>query len=130
VGLGTIRLVDIDDNPTLSGVSFEAFSGNTSLFSKTAQDLGGTSIFAGVNPKGDNSIWDFDLGALQDNDIAITKLMVKYEGSGAIASLGWHELQETDDPSANVPEPASLLGLLTVGLGAVGIKLHHRRTLR
>jgi hypothetical protein len=71
VDLGTIRLVDIDDNPTLSGVSFRAFSGDQLLFSKTAQQLNSeglaSSIFAGVNKHGDNSVWDFNLGSFQRN---------------------------------------------------------------
>ncbi|NEQ99415.1 MAG: PEP-CTERM sorting domain-containing protein [Cyanothece sp. SIO2G6] len=124
VELGTIRMVDIDNNPTLSGVSFEAFSGNTSLFSRTAQELGGTSIFAGASAKGDNSIWDFDLSALQEDETAITRLMVRYEGSGAIAGLSWSELLGSDKSPAEIPEPASILGLLTVGLGAAVTKFN------
>lgn len=123
VELGTIRMVDIDNNPTLSGVSFEAFSGSTSLFSRTAQELGGTSVFSGINAKGDNSIWDFDLSALQEDETAITRLMVRYEGSGAIAGLRWNELLDSDKSPAEIPEPASILGLLTIGLGAAVTKL-------
>jgi hypothetical protein len=119
VDLGAIRLVDIDDNPTLNGVSFRAFSGNQLLFSKSAQELDdegvATQIFAGLNGDGDNSIWDFNLGSLHV-DTAITRLEVDYQGSGAIAGLGWHKLHK------DVPEPASMLGLAVLGLGIAGSK--------
>ncbi|MEM9452196.1 MAG: PEP-CTERM sorting domain-containing protein [Cyanobacteria bacterium P01_E01_bin.6] len=137
VDLGTIRLVDIDDNPTLSGVSFKAFSGNQLLFSKTAQQLNddglASQIFAGVNRHGDNSVWDFNLGSFQRAsdtnalESAVTRLVVDYSGSGAIAGLGWHQLHDTlAEPPQEVPEPTSMLGLAALGLCATGSKLKKR----
>ena len=130
VDLGKIRLVDIDSNPTLSGVTFRAFAGDQEIFSKTAQQLRNeglaSQIFAGVNGNGDNSIWDFDLGSFQrsgvsnDLDVAVTRLMVDYDGSGAIAGLEWKEVlrsvTETTDRQ-EIPEPTSVLGLVAFGLG-------------
>jgi len=137
VDLGTIRLVDIDDNPTLRGVSFQAFSGNQLLFSKTAQELNddglATQIFAGINREGDNSVWDFNLGRFQRSsdtaqlESAVTRLVIDYQGSGAIAGLGWHQLHNTDiENPQEVPEPASMIGLVTVGLCVAGSTLKNR----
>jgi len=127
VDLGTLRLVDIDDNPTLSGVRFRAFSGDNEVFSKSAEELRvmqlATSVFDGVNNKGDNSIWDFHLGAFQREagsevlGTAVTKLLVEYDGSGAIAGLGWSDVHESDEDRTEIPEPTSLLGLAVVGAG-------------
>ncbi|MEB3210456.1 MAG: hypothetical protein VKL39_03850 [Leptolyngbyaceae bacterium] len=132
VDLGKIRLVDIDDNPTLKGVSFRAFSGDQLLFSKTAEELNNdglaTQIFAGINSEGDNSVWDFNLGSFQrasDTNAltsAVTRLVVDYRGSGAIAGLGWHQLHNEIEPTQEVPEPTAMLGLAALGLCLTGAK--------
>ena len=135
--LGNIRLVDIDDNPRLSGVSFRAFSGDQLLFSKTAQELNdeglASRIFGGVNRHGDNSVWDFNLGTYQRAsdtnalETAVTRLVVDYDGSGAIAGLGWHQLHEPEEPTQEVPEPTSFVGLVALGLCATKSALKKRQ---
>lgn len=137
VDLGKIRLVDIDDNPTLEGVSFRAFSGDQLLFNKSAQELNSEGlaheIFAGVNLKGDNSVWDFDLGSFQRNadtseiEMAVTRLVVDYDGSGAIAGLGWQQLNAPETDTKDIPEPASVLSLGILGLVATGSVLKRRQ---
>ena len=134
VDLGKIRLVDIDDNPTLSGVTFRAFAGDQEIFSKTAHQLEteglASQIFGGVGG-GNNSIWDFDLGSFQRSgdsnnlDVAVTRLMVDYDGSGAIAGLEWKEVLQSATQTTErqeIPEPTSLLGLMAVGLGAAAAR--------
>ncbi|MEB3356352.1 MAG: hypothetical protein VKK04_06475 [Synechococcales bacterium] len=137
VGLGTLRFVDIDTNPGLDDVKFSAFyrdqDGNEkSLFENVVGSSAFASRFYAGKSNGDNSIWDFDLAALQgqfegSNKVAISRLEVNNTGSGAIASLVWNQLQTVeDDGPRDIPEPTAAAGLVVLGLCAAGAKATRR----
>ncbi|MGF1496292.1 MAG: hypothetical protein ACFB8W_05640 [Elainellaceae cyanobacterium] len=137
VGLGNLRFVDIDTNPGLDDVKFSAFyfdenGEEQSLFKDIVGSNAFASNFYAGKSNGDNSIWDFDLAALQsqfegENKVAISRLEVDNDGSGAIASLVWNQLQtvEADEPR-DIPEPTAAAGLVVLGLCAAGTKATRR----
>ncbi|NEQ96692.1 MAG: hypothetical protein F6K30_08215 [Cyanothece sp. SIO2G6] len=125
------RVAETNDNTTVNRFVLSETRNSVA----TAQDLWNwsnadnglvTQVFAGVDDEGNNSIYDFNLGAfkLEDgSDAFITKLMVDYEGSGAIADLQWREVREGFNRNPEeIPEPTALAALGMVVLGALKIK--------
>lgn len=118
INLDFISLLDMSDDTRASqtDVTFTVYSGDT--IDEISYDL--ASMTDGVtrlsNTTEDNSLYQVDLGYSN-----VQQLDVSYPGSGAIASIQWD-----DEVSTDIPEPASVLGLL-VAVGAGSTAVYRRR---
>ncbi|NEQ46153.1 MAG: PEP-CTERM sorting domain-containing protein [Leptolyngbya sp. SIOISBB] len=107
VSLSSIDLLDIDEFKKNKLVTFQAFGEDGSEIG--TWDFDENSAVQLSKSDGDNSLYRFNFDAT-----GVSRLSVIYPGSGAIAALRWEENQAPP----TIPEPAAILGLLTVaGLG-------------
>ncbi|MGF1494272.1 MAG: hypothetical protein ACFBSC_17860 [Microcoleaceae cyanobacterium] len=125
VTLGKIALLDLDDSDR-GNVWIKAFTSSGDevvkrLFETNSNGslkkqngdyviadgvmINDTSVYDFNDAKGDNSLWEFDFGGLEN----VVKLDVVFPGSGAIAYVEYEQEEQ------EIPEPGLTLGLLALG---------------
>ena len=116
VSIDTVGILDFDELKDSRGEGYiRAFTDDTN-FIELAMSSDGTLLNEGF--PGDNSLREYDFGLT-----GVTKLEVDFSGSGAVAYLDFTSIETNpnEDPE-EVPEPASILGLLAIAaFGATGV---------
>lgn len=125
VQLNTIALLDLDDKasgfPTLTAYYLND-DGQEAMKTLTLSDYekGNEGVTLVSDNPGDNSMWEFDFGGLNN----VMRLDVSLPSSGAVAYLEYEQYEQA--PTQEVPEPGVALGLLALGAfgGTSALKRH------
>ncbi len=123
VRLNTVALLDLDDAssgfPTLTAYFMNDLGQqDTKQLTLSDYQVGGDDVTLISNNPGNNSMWEFDFGGLDQ----VYKLDVDFPSSGAIAHVEYDQYEKTVEPE-EIPEPATALSLLALGvLGTASLR--------
>ncbi len=126
VRLNTVALLDLDDAasgfPTLTAYFLnDQGQEDTKQLTLSDYQIGGDDVTLISDNPGNNSLWEFDFGGLDQ----VYQLDVDFPSSGAIAYVEYD--QKTVEPE-EVPEPATALSLLVLGVLGTGSMIKRKQS--